>query len=148
MKNLDSIWVANDQLLVTRLSGNATIPDIEQWESSFYAALESIDQGQKFKILVDLYGFTAIDVEAHKRYREIVPRTLAQYGWRVGYLEMFEEANELRLRLKRGIRCTAAAHVHQDATKIEKYQSLFGTAREQFFTDPMLAREWITKVPV
>ncbi|CAD5249063.1 MULTISPECIES: hypothetical protein [unclassified Imperialibacter] len=148
MKNLDSLWMAHEQLLVTRLSGDATIADIEKWKTSLYTALDAISQGTKFKILVDLFGFTAINVEAHKRFREIVPRTLAQYGWRVGYLEMFEEASELRLGLKGGIRCTAAAHVHQDATKIEKYQSLYGTGREQFFTDPLQAREWIAQLAV
>ncbi|MEQ8413407.1 MAG: hypothetical protein RIB71_03040 [Imperialibacter sp.] len=148
MKNLDSLWMAHEQLLVTKLSGDVTIPDIEKWETSLYKALDAIGDGGQFKILVDLFGFSAINVDAHKRYREIIPRTLADYGWRVGYLDMFQEANGLLLTSKRGIRCVAAAHVHQDATKIEKYQSLYGTEWEQFFTDPLQAREWIAQLAV
>ncbi len=44
------------------------------------------------------------------------------------------------------IRCTGAAHIHQDATKIEKYESLFGRDNERFFTDPTLAEEWILQL--
>jgi hypothetical protein len=34
-------------------------------------------------------------------------------------------------------------HCHQDATKIEKYESLYSSPNERFFTDPGEAEAWI-----
>ena len=46
-------------------------------------------------------------------------------------------------RNKRGIRCLTAAHCHQDETKISKYESLYSSVSERFFTDPQKAEAWI-----
>ena len=145
-KRTNSQWLPEKKLLLTELSGKVTIHDIERWETSLYRALDKIEDGGVFKIFVDLVGFQAINIEAHKRYRDIIPLALAEYGWRVGYLNLFEEAAGLKLSNKRGVSCVGAAHAHHDATKIEKYQSMFGTEREQFFTDPAQAREWIEQL--
>lgn len=148
IENLSSVWLADMQLLITRLSGDVDMADIDQWEQSLHKALDSLEDGSRFKILVDLFGFEAVNVEAHKRYRDVIPLTLARYQWRVGYLDMFEEANGLPLVATRGIRCVGAAHVHQDATKIEKYQSLYSSPAEHFFTDPTRAYEWIVQLAI
>ena len=145
-KRTRSQWFREEKLLVTELSGDITIVDIEKWETSLYGAFDEIEDGGTFKIFVDLVGLKAVNIDAHKRYRDIIPLALADYGWRVGYLDLFEEAAGLKLTNKRGVSCIGAAHAHQDATKIEKYQSMFGTDREQFFTDPVRAREWIEQL--
>ncbi len=145
-KRTKSYLLPEKKLLVTELSGDIAIADIETWESSLHSAFAEIEDGGEFKIFVDLVGFQAIDVQAHKRFRNIIPLLLADYGWRVGYLNLFEEAAGLKLANKRGIRCIGAAHAHHDATKIGKYQSMFGTDREQFFTDPLQARAWIEQL--
>ena len=146
--NLSSKWIPEKHLLHTRLSGDATQEDIGLWEASLQEALSGLKENSSFKILVDLHGFKAVDVDTHKKYREIIPLTLAHYGWRIGYLDMFEEANNLILHHLRGIHCVGAAHVHQDATKIEKYQSLYGRKNEKYFTDPEKAYQWIAGLPV
>lgn len=136
------------KLLVSRLSGEVKLHDIELWEQSLHLALGQIEDGGIFKILVNLWGFKAASLEAHKRYREIIPLTLANYGWKVGYVDLFEESASMEITNIRGIQCVGAAHVHQDETKIDKYEALFGRVNEHFFTDPQHAEEWILKLPL
>lgn len=140
----ESQWLPEQKLLVTHISGDITRQEVEQWEESLRTALACIPDDSSFKIFVNLYGFQATDLDAHKRFRTIVPETLATYGWKVGYVDMFaEEAKSLQIRYTRGIRCTGAAHVHQDETKIGRYEAAFSSPRERFFTDPEKGRDWI-----
>ena len=82
-----------------------------------------------------------------KKSRVIVPSTLDDYGFRVGYLGLFPEA-QVTLRNTRGIQCVAAVHVHQDETKINNYDKQFGNSTERFFTDPHVAKKWIDAIGV
>ena len=143
MKITETEWNPDKKLIVTRLSGDVTETDIIAWEQSLQNALEQIDAGGTFKIFVNIYGFKATDLKAHKRYREIIPLTLASYGWKVGYVDLFEEAASMQFTNTRGIRCIGAAHAHQDATKIEAYEERFGRADERFFTEQQKAYDWI-----
>lgn len=137
------------RLIVTHISGDIDKNDVEIWERSLKAALSQIEDNGLFKIFVNLYGFKATDFDAHKQYRSIIPLTLADYGWKVGYLNLFEEeAKELKYTNTRGIKCVGAAHCHQDSTKIELYQSKFSSEREHFFTDPKQAEAWIEGLKV
>jgi hypothetical protein len=140
----ETTWIPEKQLVVTHLSGEAEQTGIETWEASLQEALAQIPDDSTFRILVNIHGFQAADLEAHKTFRTIVPLTLAAYGWKVGYVNLFEEeAKNLVYTSTRGIKCVAAAHCHQDATKIERYQTRFGRPNEQFFTDPEQARRWL-----
>lgn len=79
---------------------------------------------------------------AFGRRRRIVAAHIRQ---RV-YVDLFEEdAKKLVLSVTRGITCIAAAHCHQDAGKIERYQSHYSRPNEHFFTDPEKAEKWITE---
>ena len=148
-KITETSWDAEKKLITTHISGAVEKPDIGGWEKSFQAALESISDKATFKILVNMHGFKAIDLEAHKQFRGIMPMTLAAYGWKVGYIDLFEEeAKTMTYTNTRGIRCVGAAHVHHDETKMSLYQTRFGRHNEHFFTDPDKAREWIESLAV
>lgn len=147
-KVMETGWYPEEKLIITHLSGDIDIHDVDQWQKSLYTALEQIDNNGVFKIFVNLYGFKATDIEAHKRYRGIIPLTLADYGWKVGYVDLFDEAKDMAFKNIRGIRCVGAAHAHQDETKIEKYETLFGRENEHFFTDPDRAEEWIKALKI
>ena len=137
-------WEPVNRLIITQMSGEMEKADVIRWEQSLHHSLDQIEDGGSFSIFVNLHGFTALNLDAHKYFRSIVPLTLADYGWKVGYLAMFEEeAANLVLTTKRNIRCLAAAHCHQDETKIEKYESLYSSPCEHFFTDPGKAEAWI-----
>lgn len=140
-------WEPENRLIITHISGDLEKEDVIRWEQSLYEALDRVEDGGTFRIFVNLHGFTALNLDAHKHFRTIVPLTLADYDWKVGYVAMFEEeAHQLVLSSKRNIRCVAAAHCHQDATKIEKYESLYSSANERFFTDPEKAEAWIRSI--
>lgn len=143
-KITETNWYPEKRLVVTHISGDLEEMDIERWEASFKEALDKIEDGSTFKILVDMHGFRAADIDAHKRFRAVVPRTLADYGWKVGYVNLFEkDAASMTITNKRGIRCVGAAHSHHDETKMDLYEARFSSAKEHFFPDPGQARQWI-----
>jgi hypothetical protein len=143
MKTIKTDWIAAEQLITTEISGDIDLQDVEQWERSIGDALAKVPDNGTFRIFVNLHGFKAINIDVHKKFRSIIPLTLSNYGWKVGYVNLFEEAADMPVTTTRGIRCTAAAHVHQDATKIEKYEENFGNDTEHFFTDPAKGESWI-----
>lgn len=137
-------WYPEKRLIITHLSGDLEHSDIERWEQSLKETLNLVEDNSSFKIFVNLFGFKAVNINAHKRFRDVVPLTLAGYDWKVGYLGLFEEeAKTMVFTNTRGIQCAGAAHAHQDETKIVMYDSAFSSNRERFFTDPVLALQWI-----
>jgi hypothetical protein len=131
-------------LVVTHIGGSASSDDVARWEASLHETLNTLADNSSFRIFINLHGFKAENFDVHKQFRDIVPLTLADYGFRAGYVDLFENV-DLPLQHKRGIRCTKAAHCHQDATKIEMYESRFGRDNERFFTDPEKAEAWISE---
>ena len=147
MKTAETIWYPREKLVVTNISGEVNEQDISQWKTSLEEALGKVEDNGRFKIFVNLHGFKAINFDAHKKFRVIIPSTLANYGFRVGYLGLFPEA-QIALKNTRGIQCVAAVHVHQDETKINNYDKHFGNSTERFFTDPNVAKSWINSIKV
>jgi hypothetical protein len=96
-----------------------------------------------------MYGFKAVNIDTHKRFRGIVPLTLADYGWKVGYVDLFEEeARTMTYKNTRGIKCVGAVHSHQDETKMDLYETKYGSENEHFFPDPIRAIEWIENLEI
>lgn len=141
-----SEWIPDEKLVITYITGEVDMAGVEEWDNSLQETLSTIEDNGRFKIFVNLHGFTALDFAAHKRFRAVVPETLARYGWKAGYVNLFEEAADIELINTRGISCVAAVHVHQDESKIEKYQAMFGKETERFLTDPGQAESWIRSV--
>lgn len=135
------------QLLITELRGEIGHADLNDWQTQLQTVLDVIPPAAKFKVLVNLYGFKAADLATHKQFREIIPRTLAGFGWYTGYLRMFPEA-DVRIHSTNGRYCIAAAHVHDDEEKIKNYAGNFTMKNEGFFSDPDMARAWIDSIPV
>lgn len=148
-KITESVWYPEKRLVVTQISGEVEIHDIEKWENAFRSTLEQIEESTTFKMFVNMYGFNAMNIEAHKRFRGVIPLTLADYGWKVGYVDLFEEeAKTITYKNTRGIQCLAAAHSHQDEIKMNKYETLFGCGKEHFFSDPTRALQWIENLDI
>ncbi|MCE7063854.1 hypothetical protein [Dyadobacter sp. CY326] len=146
LKSIRSDWFADEQLIVTQISGDIDREDVIRWEQTLQNALDQVPDSGAFKIFINLHGFKAVDLDAHKQFRNIIPLTLANYGWKVGYVAMFpEDADKMLITKKRNVQCVAAAHCHQDASKIEKYESLYSSNNEHFFTNVEAANEWIRK---
>jgi len=148
-KVTETDWYPEKRLVVTHISGDLEKADIEQWEKSFRNTLKQIADNTTFKIFVNMYGFKAVNIDAHKRFRGVVPLTLADYGWKVGYVDLFEEeARMMTYKHTRGIKCVGAAHSHQDETKMDLYETRFSSDNEHFFPDPAQARQWIENLEI
>ncbi|GAB3541609.1 hypothetical protein [Spirosoma fluminis] len=147
MKRKEATYVPQEKLVVTHISGDLDANDINDWRLALTQVFNQLPDGARFKILVNLHGFKAVDFESHKQFRTIIPLALANYGWYIGYLRLFPEA-EITIRSERGIHCIAAAHVHHDETKITNYDTNFRMRNERFFTDPQTARAWIDGIVV
>jgi hypothetical protein len=142
-KIIETNWWPEQELIETKLIGEVDLDDINLWKHSLKEALNKIPGGGSFKIMVNLYGFKAVNIEAHKQYREIIPLLLAQYDWKVGYVDLFQESKTMKFSRTSGIHCYAAVHVHHDKEKIGKYEENFGRENEHFMTDPEKAMQWI-----
>ena len=148
-KKTEINWYPEKRLLVTQISGDVDQYDVEQWKILFKHAFEQIEDNSTFKIFVNMHGFQAANIDAHKSFRGVVPLTLADYGWKVGYVNLFEEeAKTMTYKNTRGIKCVGVAHSHQDETKMSMYESRFGSDREHFFIDPAQARQWIENLEI
>jgi hypothetical protein len=135
-------WYQTEQLVVTKLSGKVNSNHVQQWKESLDAVFKNIPEHTSFKMLVDLHGFEAESTEVHKEYRSIIPLLLADYGYRIGYLDMFPEAT-VELRNIRGIQCVAMANVHHNADKMQDYETRFSKPHEHYITEPDKAMSWI-----
>lgn len=141
----ESKWIPEKRLLVTRLGGNVGLQDVKRWEKSLEDAIAQIEGKSSFKAFINLYGFKATDLEAHKAMRTVVPFILARYNFKAGYIDLFEDT-VLTLENRNGITCTAVAHVHNDKEKIKLYQERFNKSNERFFTNPEEGERWIESV--
>ncbi|NCT94166.1 MAG: hypothetical protein GXC72_07075 [Chitinophagaceae bacterium] len=147
-KKTISYWDQDKQLLVTEISGDIEEADVNNWKQGLADCIALIPDNSVFKIWVNLYGFKASNFEVHKLFRSVIPLTLSKFQWRVGYLNLFPEADGLELSSERGIRCVGAAHCHQDETKIRLYQSEYSSPLEHYFTNPVLGYQWIEALPL
>ncbi len=134
-------------ILELRLSGELDKQDIENWKVEIERAVDQIPSGSRFKALINIYGFKAKDMEVHRAFRNIVPLLLANFHYRIGYLDMFPEA-QVELKSLRGIRCVAMANVHQDESKMNDYQQKFGRTFERYFTDQQTAWRWLRTLEI
>ncbi|MGV3666784.1 MAG: hypothetical protein ACO1NV_11665 [Leptospira bouyouniensis] len=136
-------WEKDSNLITTRLTGPISEADATAWAKDLTQVLQALPEGTKFKIFVNFFGLNPSSVNAHKSYRNVMPLLLSEYGWRIGYLDLFEEANGLKITSEKGIQCYAAVHCHQDSYKIQEYEKRFGKENEHFYDDPIVSEEWI-----
>lgn len=136
-------WEEQSSLVITRISGAVTETEVSEWKQSLEKTFAEIPAGTKFKIFINLHGLNPASVSAHKSYRDIMPLLLSRYNWRIGYLDLFEEAENLELTSENGIECLAAVHCHHDSYKINEYENRFGKDSEHFYDDPEKSESWI-----
>jgi hypothetical protein len=145
MNIVESHWNLHLCLLVTRLQGRVESEDVERWAASLNSALDRIEAGGTFKLIVNLHGYESANLQAHKAMRSIIPLTLAEYGLRTALLDLFPPVDP-HIQRKRGIVCLAVAHVHHDDGKMQTYARQLGRHNEQFFSDEHAAEIWIASV--
>lgn len=138
-------WQPEGKLLTTKLSGMVNETDIQNWQQTLESAIKQIPADSSFKMLVDIYGFKAENFDAHKKFRVVLPVTLARFGLRIGYLSLFPDA-ELQLDREDGKQCIVIAHTHHDEGKMELYEQQCSQPNDRYFKDPIAAADWINSV--
>lgn len=144
-KVIHSEWYPSEGLLTTTLTGVIQEEDIYDWEASLYRVAQFIPRNATFKALINLLYFEATDFTVHHQFRKVLPLFLSDYGYRIGYLDLFSEAI-IELRNERNIQCVAVAVIHHNEFKMKDYNSRFGNKHEQYFADPAKANSWIENI--
>lgn len=140
-------WDVAAGLLVTRLAGTCDLDDVRRWSASLDEAIAQMEDGSRFKLLSDLTGYEFAEVSAHREMRSVLPRKLAEHGFRTALLDLFEGV-QITLREVRGISCAAYAHVHHDGWKMNDYELRLSRPIERFFSDRTAAEAWLRSIPL
>ncbi|OGG94943.1 MAG: hypothetical protein A2527_06280 [Candidatus Lambdaproteobacteria bacterium RIFOXYD2_FULL_50_16] len=138
-----SLWVAPEQLLVTRLSGVLDQVAVERWLVGLTMEAAKIPQGHPFKALFDLRGAGFENIESNRFFRQSIPQFLSDHGFWVSYLTP-EETRELRTRRQlQTTCCLAMALLHHDEIKMGFFQKRYGHAQEGYFANEDKALGWL-----
>jgi hypothetical protein len=144
-KIVATAWRAQARILATRLTGPVYLEDVNRWREELYEMSARIPAASQFKMLVDLRGYEVdrIAREVHQVQREVIPRFLAGYKFRVAFLDLFE-VGELNVPERNAV-CVAVAHVHHDCNKMELYDQSLGRPHEHFFCHIADAETWLAE---
>jgi hypothetical protein len=145
--SVGSTWDGADHIVRTNLVGRVSVADVDAWRRGLQDVIATIPDGSTFRILVNLFGFQPLDIAAHKAMRSVVPQLLAQHGMRPALLDLFDGEPELVVTCLRGVRCTACANVHHDATKMQHYHERIGASDQAFLSDLDAAEVWLASAP-
>lgn len=135
-------WEEATGILLSRLSGSVGAEEVRRWQAMLAAELARIPDGGRFKLLSNLHSYEPASLDAHKEFRNVIPETLMQYGFRPAFLDLFG-VKDVEIRATHGVICTALAHVHHDAEKMNGYRQDLGRQNEQFFTEVARAEAWL-----
>lgn len=141
-----SKWAPESGILRTQLRGTITSEDVERWRNELHRELARIPDNSEFKFLLDMHGYAPADSASHKAMRIVIPEILTTHGMRPAFVDLFEKAAEVKLTTERGVRCSAFANVHHDATKMERYERDIAKPDQRFFTDRESAETWLASV--
>jgi hypothetical protein len=142
MKGFDVMWDAPQALLTTRVRRALSLEEVAEYEDVLARTIGAIAPGTSFLWLSDAMGYEPFaDRAAHARYRSILPKMLAEHGFRASLLDLFDA--EVVITSARGVICRAIAHVHHDAEKIAIFDERFGRHNERYFSNEEVARMWL-----
>jgi dienelactone hydrolase len=138
-------WDAEARLLTTRVPRALSVHEVAGYESALERVIAAVPDQTRFVWLSDATGYEALaNRAAHEAYRVILPRRLAEHGFRTSLLDLYDA--ELPTTCARGVACTAVAHVHHDAEKMLIFDQRFGRDAERYFSDASAARRWLLRL--
>lgn len=138
---IEVAWAPTARLVTSRLSGTATVADVERWIAALDGTLARIPDGTQLVLLSDLHGYEPAELAAHKRMRDVLPSRLARMGVRTQLADVV--GAELAVSPAPRITCGKLAHVHHDAAKMAAFEAQVGSRTERFFGDVAPARAWL-----
>jgi hypothetical protein len=142
MTGFDVTWDASLLLLITRVGRSISLEEVAAYKCNLTATIDTIASGLSFRWLSNARGYEPLaNREAHAVYRSIVPKTLAEHGFRTSLLDLYD--CEVAVTCVRDVTCRALAHVHHDAEKMMIFDERFGRDNERYFSDENAARRWL-----
>ena len=144
-----SAWDARQAILRTRFAGPSGIAEVVAWRAGLYAAAAAIPRLAAFKLLADLRGYEAAEMDppVHKVQREVIPLFLSTYHFRTGFIDFFGVKGDI-VRYREEAHCVGVAHVHHDGPKMDLYRQTLGREDESFFSALPEAEAWISGLPI
>ena len=141
-------WLDDAQVLSTRVAGVLSLDDVERWRQDLQRTVRRLPREGVFRMLVDVRGYEVADQNrhVHQVMREVIPLFLAAHGFRVGFFDLYQAEPSVGRDAAEAL-CVAAAHVHHDQAKMERYNELLGTTSERFFSDLAEAAAWLQHTP-
>jgi hypothetical protein len=142
MTGFDVTWDASLLLLTTRVDRSLSLEEVAEYKYGLAATIDTIASGTSFRWLSDARGYEPLaNREAHAVYRSILPKTLAEHGFRTSLLDLYD--GEVAVTCVRDVTCRALAHVHHAAEKMTIFNERFGRGNERYFSDENAARRWL-----
>lgn len=142
MPAFEVTWDAASRLLTTRVRRSLSVEEVVEYSGALSRVLAAIPSETSFLWLSNSTGYEALaNRAAHDIYRTVVPRTLAEHGFRTSLLDLYE--GEVSVTCTRGVTCAAIAHVHQDVEKMLVFDRRFGRDNERYFSDESEGRRWL-----
>ncbi|QOS80438.1 STAS/SEC14 domain-containing protein [Paenibacillus sp. JNUCC31] len=113
--------VKEHDLVITHLTGNISVDDVNHWYDDFISVCQPLlDNGQKFKLLVNRLPYQAEHFTVQKTWRE----------------KFFNDS-----LLKQ---CNAIAFVIESGDVMSHLKETYTSEKVQFFNDYSEAHQWIT----
>ena len=142
MTSFEVTWDARARLLTTCVRCALSVDEVTDYDNALSRVIATIPDGTRFIWLSDATGYEALANRAgHEVYRVILPRTLAEHGFRTSLLDLYD--GELPITCVRGVECVAIAHIHHDAEKMGIFDERFARDDERYFSEVDVGRRWL-----
>ena len=140
-----SKWDQEKEFFYTRISGLVGFNDVKTWEAEMLKESQKIPQNTQFKFLVDERDYQFKNIEVHKFKRDIMPKFLASFGFKLSVLsaEDIKALDETVVINNKNIQCIAIVMVHHDKEKMQALQDEFGQENEKYLSNVETAEGWL-----
>lgn len=140
-----SKWDQKNKLFYTRISGLIGFDEVNKWEAGMLKESQNIPSDTQFKFLVDEQNYQFKDIEVHKFKRDVMPKFLATFGFKLSVLSEEDKKilDESVTTNDKNIRCIAVAMVHHDKEKMQAIDHEFGQENEKYLSNMETAKNWL-----
>jgi len=140
-----SKWNQENALFYTRISGLVGFAEVKKWETEMLKESQSIPKDTQFKFLVDERNYEFKDMEVHKFKRDVMPKFLAAFGFKLSVLSAEDKKvlDETVTINDKNIQCIAVVMVHHDEEKMQAIDDEFGQNNEKYLSNIETAENWL-----
>jgi len=139
---VESVWLPKSKILKTKLKGLIKMEDALRWQKELNETSFLINQ--PFKFLFDNFGYEFANIDVHKAWREFAPKLLGRHGLVLSLLSEEEKEKVKNERIESKPICFGMALIHHDEFKMKNIDQSYGNTNQRYFSDNVLALNWIS----